>query len=273
MAELNHSICNNCINRFVLSTEDKELLRIALTLHYLKEAEVIGFCIRDPHLSGTFIDRILFGNYPLKKCNFKTTGNNIFRTPYKCPVCKKSLFVVNDDGNKSFFCPNCGKKHHSIVINTTCRFCGTPLVLYSGHIFKCECKNCGRLVSIPVLPQVYPSINPREELCAHGRIIEDCASCLKSRTNRTNILIEETCLAITKQRNNSRQSRERYQKQNSKYKDSMADYHEDDLNNFKDDDHKLDSKYNLKNQSADWSDNYDDIEDWTDNEESDDDWY
>ena len=219
-----NSICNNCVYCFTLSSKDKKLLETAFFQNSLQDSIIVGFCIRGYKDSGRLIDRVLFDEYPLKHCNFKKTGESRFWTPYKCPICDEYLFVNNSGGEKLFFCISCSRNFRSIEIKINCRFCNTPLTITSDLAYRCECKKCGKGIDIPVLPQVFPSIIPSDELCSHGNRSQDCELCKNFKISRTNILRDEIRAAINRQRESAKRSKENFQKTKKSFSSFGGNY-------------------------------------------------
>lgn len=260
------SICENCAHFFSLSNRDRKLLEGTFSQFHTPISGVSGVCLRGNKGGDTYIDRILFNKFPLKYCNYKRAGERVFPTPYLCPSCSNHLFVKNDDGYKVFYCKNCKESFKSVMIDTKCRFCDKPLFLEAGDVFRCECKKCGKGIYIPILPQVYPSIIPKGEPCPHNKKIEECRICSITRTNNTSILYYEVKTVLTKQWDEAREKRTRYE--NSRHKHSggwVTGDIDDELDHLEESDYKIISKYSSsKNRILDWSDDLDDVEDWSD---------
>ena len=265
MPQTSNSICDNCANFFIFSSEEKKLLEGSFSQNSIQISTVKGVCIRGQDSNSVFIHRILFFKYPLKNCEYLITGNKIFQTLFRCPICSDRLFVKNETGNKTFYCKRCNKYSQMITITTNCRFCYKPLSLEAGEVFRCECKKCGKGIDIPILPQVYPSVNPKNELCVHGKKIEDCGICLPCSTNRSNILFHEICVSFNKQKELAKEKRLSYEKYIKTSKGLPRHLSKSELEFTQEDELETYFKFDPpKNRIADWSDSIDDIEDWSD---------
>ncbi|MEN6300762.1 MAG: hypothetical protein ABFD51_12785 [Anaerolineaceae bacterium] len=117
----------------------------------------------------------------------------------KCPSCHEGEICVSrpfKNGSHILIIgcnryPECKFSTKQLVLNISCRYCGSRLVLSGEDILRCTCPGCGKWINLPVAFKTYPGLALPNGGCAHTEHDPNCETCRTSRIERKNLLVLE----------------------------------------------------------------------------------
>ncbi len=189
--------CFHCTHYFALTnTEIAELRRLYGTYAHFIDG-VKGVCLDTTVFPKQIIQRFIFN--PNSYCPAHDYGYSMENLHMKCPSCHDGEICVsrpfiNDSRVLIIGCsryPECRYSTKQLVLNVTCRFCRSRLVLTGGDILRCTCQGCGKSVSLPVAFKTYPGLALPNGGCVHTEHDLNCEMCRTSRSERKSLLVLE----------------------------------------------------------------------------------
>lgn len=191
------SHCSKCTHYFELtSTEISELRRLYGTYAHFIDG-VKGVCLGTTVFPKQIIQRFIFN--PYSYCSAHDYGYSKENLHIKCPSCHDGEICVNRpyiNGSRILIIgcsryPECRYSTRQLVLNVTCRYCGSRLVLSGGEILRCTCQGCGRAFNIPVAFKTYPGLASPNGRCVHTAYDPNCEMCRTSSREQKSLLVLE----------------------------------------------------------------------------------